>query len=98
MEKHPGYTLRRLSIFPDLAGLLNDGVIDGIVFDKPVIEQWLARHTVAGRMILLQGQEEYGIAYQKKNPDLGRKLNKAIDTLVQSGKLDGIIKKWLSPP
>jgi len=97
MEKHPGYTLRRLSIFPDLAGLLNDGVIDGIVFDKPIIEQWLARRTVAGRMILLDSQEEYGIAYQKKNPDLGRKLNKAIDTLVQSGKLDGIIKKWLSP-
>lgn len=96
MENHPGYTLRRLSIFPDLAQLLNDGVIDGIVFDKPIIEQWLARRTVAGRMILLEGQEAYGIAYQKKNPDLGRKLNKAIDTLAQSGKLDGIINKWLS--
>jgi len=98
MEKLPGYTLRRLSIFPDLAQLLNDGVIDGIVFDRPVMEQWLAKGTVAGRMIFLEGLEEYGIVYAKKNPDLGRKLNKAVDTLVQSGKFNEIIDKWLSPP
>ena len=97
MEKHPGYTVRRLSIFPDLAQLLNEGVIDGIVFDRPVIEQWLARSNIAGRIITLEGQEEYAIAYQKKNPDFGRKLNKAIDTLAKSGKLDAIIKKWLTP-
>jgi APA family basic amino acid/polyamine antiporter len=98
MEKHPGYTLRRLSIFPDLVQLFNEGVIDGIVFDKPVIEQWLSRNTVSGRMIDLEGAESYGVAYQKTNPDLGRKLNKAIDSMAQSGKLDAIVKKWLVAP
>jgi amino acid transporter/ABC-type amino acid transport substrate-binding protein len=97
LENLPGYTIRRLSIFPDLAQLLNERVIDGIVFDRPVIEQWLARHDIAGRIITLEGQEEYAIAYQKKNPDIGRKLNKAIETLAKSGKLDVIIKKWLTP-
>jgi ABC-type amino acid transport substrate-binding protein len=96
-ENLPGYTIRRLSIFPDLAQLLNERVIDGIVFDRPVIEQWLAGRNIAGRIITLEGQEEYAIAYQKKNPDIGMKLNKAIETLAKSGKLDVIIKKWLTP-
>jgi amino acid transporter/ABC-type amino acid transport substrate-binding protein len=97
MEKYPGYTVRRLSIFPDLAQMFDEGVIDGIVFDKSVIEQWLSRNTVSGRLIDLESVESYGIAYPKKNPDLGRKLDKAIDALVRSGNLDAIMNKWLIP-
>jgi ABC-type amino acid transport substrate-binding protein len=52
---------------------------------------------VAGRLILLESQEEYGIAYGKNHPDLGGKLNKAIDTLIHNGKRDAMIRKWLSP-
>lgn len=98
MEKHPEFTVRRLSIFPDLAQLLKDGAIDGVVFDKPVLEQWLAGQKVSGRIIDLDSPEEYAIAYRKENPDLGKKLNRAIDTLTKKGRLDAIIKKWFGPP
>ena len=95
MEKHPEAAIHRLSNFPDLAQLFTNGVIDAIVFDKPVIEQWLARNAISGRIIDLDGAESYGIAYRKNNADLGRKLDKAIDSLTKSGNLDAMINKWM---
>jgi ABC-type amino acid transport substrate-binding protein len=47
-------------------------------------------------MILLGDQEEYAIAYRKENPELSRKLDKAVDILAKSGKLEKIIHKWLN--
>jgi ABC-type amino acid transport substrate-binding protein len=96
MEGHPGYTVRRMTISPGLAGLFNSGGVDAVVFDKPVIEEWLSKRMVTGRMILLGDQEEYAIAYRKENPELGRKLDKAVDILAKSGKLEKIIHKWLN--
>lgn len=96
MDKRPGYTLRRLSVSPDLAELFNSGVVDAVIFDKPIIDKWLSQRLVAGRIVTLEGQEEYAIAYRKDNPDLGKELNKAIETLVKSGKLEKIQKKWLT--
>ncbi|MDQ5984983.1 MAG: Putrescine transporter PotE [Syntrophus sp. SKADARSKE-3] len=96
MEKHPGYTVRRMTISPDLAGLFNSGGVDAVVFDKPVIEEWLSKRIVTGRMVPLGDQEEYAIAYRKENAELGRKLDKAVDVLFKSGKLEIIIHKWLN--
>jgi len=94
MEPRAGYTLQRLSLFPDLVRLYNSGLVDAIVFDKPVIDEWLARGAVRGRAVTIGEPEEYAVAYRKENPELGRKLNKAIDDLVGSGQLRKIQEKW----
>jgi ABC-type amino acid transport substrate-binding protein len=94
MNNRPGYTLQRLSLFPDLARLYKSGVIDAIVFDKSVIDDWLARGVVQGRSIILGDPEAYAIAYRKTDAKLGQEMNKALENIINNGKLEEIQKKW----
>ncbi len=95
LDGRPGHVVRRLSVTPDLAALFASGVIHAVLYDRPVLEQWLARGLVAGKIIELADREEYAVAYRKGNGDLGRDLDKALDTLDKNGELGKILKKWL---
>ena len=95
LDSHPGHVARRLSVTPDLAALFASGAIQAVMYDRPVVEEWLARKTVSGRIIEIADQEEYAVAYRKGNEELGRDLNKAIDTLDKNGELGKILVKWL---
>ncbi|MFA5284433.1 MAG: transporter substrate-binding domain-containing protein, partial [Smithellaceae bacterium] len=79
----------------DLARLYKSGVIDAIVFDKPVIDDWLTRGVVQGRSIILGDPEAYAIAYRKTDAKLGQEMNKALENIINNGKLEEIQKKWL---
>jgi len=95
LEKRPEVTLRRLDASPDLATLFKSGVLDAVVFDRPILEKWLAQKVVAGRLISLDQQESYAIAYKKGNAPLGKGLDRALEGLRKSGELEMIMKKWL---
>ena len=98
LNKRPGHVIRRLDASPDLATLFKSGVLNAVVFDRPILEKWLARNICTGRIIDLDQQESYAIAYRKNDTALGKDLNKAIAALRKSGELEKIMKKWLEQP
>ncbi len=98
LQEHPGPVVRRLDTAADLVGLFREGVLEGVVFDRPIVEKWLARKELSGRIIDLGHQETYAIAYKKENAPLGKKLDKALEGMRRSGELEEIMKKWLERP
>ena len=89
--------LRRLEAAPDLAVLYRSGVLDAVVFDRPILEKWLAQGVVAGRLIAVDQLETYAIAYRKGDAPLGKALDGAVEGLIRSGEMERIMKKWLGP-
>ena len=96
MKQLSGYRLLRLDVSSDLLELFNEGALDAVVFDKPIIDEWLARGLAKGRSIPLGEQEQYAIAYRKENARLGREIDRALDKLIKSGHMEELQKKWLS--
>jgi len=95
MKQLSGYRLLRLDVSSDLLELFNEGALDAVVFDKPIIDEWLARGLAKGRSIPLGEQEQYAIAYRKENARLGREIDRALDKLIKSGHMEELQKKWL---
>lgn len=96
MKQLSGYRLLRLDVSSDLLELFNEGALDAVVFDKPIIDEWLARGLAKGQSIPLGEQEQYAIAYRKENARLGREIDRALDKLIKSGHMEELQKKWLS--
>jgi len=95
MNGRSEYRLWRMSVSSDLLEHFKNGALDAVVFDKPIIDEWLAQGLVRGRSLPLGEQEEYAIAYRKEDTQLGRKIDHALDKLIKSGRLEEIQKKWL---
>ncbi|MEI8189713.1 MAG: ABC transporter substrate-binding protein, partial [candidate division NC10 bacterium] len=98
LNQRPGHVIRRLDASPDLAALFKSGVLNAVVFDRPILEKWLAQNICTGRIIDMDQQDTYAIAYRKDAAVLGKNLNKAIAALRKSGELEKIMKKWLEQP
>ena len=95
MNGRSEYRLWRMSVSSDLLEHFKNGALDAVVFDKPIIDEWLAQGLVRGRSLPFGEQEEYAIAYRKEDTQLGRKIDHALDKLIKSGRLEEIQKKWL---
>ena len=74
------------------------GTADAVINDVPVVVFYLK--TPAGKNCKAVGDvleaEEYGIAFSKKNPQLVKDMNKALDTLKKNGTYDKIYAKWFN--
>lgn len=79
-----------------LAGV-NTGTYAAYVIDLPVAEKNL-KDSFTDLKILekVPTGEEYGIAVSKKNPELTKAINKALDEMKADGTMDKISAKWLS--
>lgn len=77
---------------------LVQGTADAVINDVPVVVFYLK--TPAGKNCKAVGDvleaEEYGIAFSKKNPQLVKDMNKALDTLKKNGTYDKIYAKWFN--
>ena len=70
------------------------GRLDAVLFDAPIAKYYSevdSRFTVLPAVI---GSMTYGIAVSKKNPELLKRLNQALQDLIDSGDLKLIYEKW----
>lgn len=81
---------------------LNAGGVDAVINDLPVNEYYILH--AGGNNAKIVGEslnsEPLGIATSKKNPELGDKINKALDELKKNGEYEKIYVKWFGkkPP
>lgn len=74
---------------------LESGSADAIVVDKIVIEYKIAQGKKGVRILEeTLKDEEYGVAFKKGNTDLRDKLQTALNTMAENGKLAEISTKW----
>lgn len=89
----PERNLKRYDTFIlALSDLLN-GNIDAIVLDSPVANRFAATKPVKVVGIIVTG-EQYGIAVRKGNKELLDKINQALKTLIETGKINELIDKY----
>ncbi len=76
---------------------LNAGTIDAIVIDSDVSKKYVEGNM--GLKVLETGavKEDYGIAIAKGNDALRDEINAILKEMKDSGELDEIIKKYVSP-
>lgn len=78
--------------------LMNGGV-DGVVCDSPVAADYVLQNdNYKGRLKIVGEpftEEFYGIAVQKGDTELLNKVNAGLKEVIESGKRDELIDKWL---
>ncbi len=72
--------------------LINENV-DGVVLDTPVAQRYAQENPVKMVAEIITG-EEYGLAVAKGNDELLEKLNKGLQDVQKSGKMDELLKKY----
>ena len=77
-----------------VAALLK-GDVDCVIIDNQPAKAYVKNN--AGTKILetTYADEDYAICVSKKNEDLLKKLNKAIDELIEDGTIDKIVNKYI---
>ncbi len=73
---------------------LKNGRIDAVLIDEPVAKYyagWNEELKLVGQPI---GEVTYGIVVSKKNPELLKKINKALSKLITTGRLREILETW----
>lgn len=89
----PEKNLKRYDTFVlALSDLLN-GNIDAIVLDSPVANRFAATKPVKVVGIIVTG-EQYGIAVKKGNKELLEKINSALKTIIETGKMAELIDRY----
>ena len=75
---------------------LTQGKIDAVVIDGEPAKEFVSQ--AEGLKILDEAftEEEYAIAVAKGNDELREKINDALATLKESGKIDEIVAKYIS--
>jgi polar amino acid transport system substrate-binding protein len=89
----PERNLKRYDTFILALGDLLNGNIDAIVLDSPVANRFAATKPVKVAGIIVTG-EQYGIAVRKGNKELLDKINQALKTLIETGKINELIDKY----
>lgn len=78
--------------------LLN-GNVDGVVCDSPIAADYVMNNPAFIGKLKIVGEpfteEFFGIAVQKSNDELLKKLNDALAKVIASGKRDELVNKWL---
>lgn len=75
---------------------LKTGGVDAVINDKPVNDYFIKQSGTKDAKVVGEPltSEDYGLATSKKNPELGEKINKALDELKKNGEYEKIYVKW----
>ncbi|WP_346355068.1 amino acid permease [Azotosporobacter soli] len=79
----------------DMIKAFNQGWVDAIVFDKLILEHFVAKKMIE-KPVTMQNinREEYAIAFSAKNKAMGEKFNKVIAEMKKNGELEALYEKW----
>ncbi|WIW70367.1 basic amino acid ABC transporter substrate-binding protein [Anaerosinus gibii] len=75
---------------------LKAGGVDAVVNDRPVNDYFLAQGGTKDAKTFpeILTAEDYGIAISKKNPELAKQIDEALEKLQANGEYDKIFEKW----
>jgi polar amino acid transport system substrate-binding protein len=78
---------------------LANGNIDGVVADSPIAADYVLGNDTYNSKLKIVGDpftdEFYGVAVKKGNSEVLDKLNAGLKAVIESGKRDELITKWL---
>lgn len=95
MQKAGQVNLQSFHSNADMIKAFNQGRLDAVVFDKLILENFMAQKLVEQATIVqMMNQEDYAIAFSKKNKAIGEKMNKALEEMKKNGELDALYQKW----
>lgn len=92
----PGATVRDFNMSPDTILELQNGGVDAVVNDLPVILFYLKDKTTSGLKLVgdVEEAEDYGIVVAKENQALAKEINEALKALKANGEYEKIYIKW----
>ena len=95
-KKVPNATIREFNTAPEAFLELKAGGVDAVVNDMPVNNYYMTQE--AGKGSKQVGEpltaEDYGFAATKKNVELIKQVNTALDELKKNGEYDKIYVQW----
>ncbi len=91
-----GATVKEFNSSADTFLELKAGGVEAVVNDRPVNDYFLAQggSKDAKTFPEILTAEDYGIAISKKNPELAKKVDEALEKLHANGEYDKIYEKW----
>lgn len=95
-KKIAGADIREFNNAPEAFMELQAGGVEAVINDKPVSDYYLKQNAAKYAKSLDETltSEEYGIAFDKKNVEIVKKVNQALRDLKQSGEYNKIYEKW----
>lgn len=92
--------VRAYDTAPEAFSDLQAGRIDAVLVDLPTAQQIVEKREGAVVVQVIRTSEEYGIAVDKKNPNLREAINEALEEIRSDGTYERIFKEWLGtePP
>ena len=93
-----GATVREYNGLNEAYLELKNGGVDAVVNDRPVNEYFLKQggNEYAKAVGTPKEAEEYGIATAKKNTELAKNIDKALEAIRKNGEYQKIYEKWFS--
>ena len=92
----PNATVREFNLVPEVVMELQNKGVDAVINDLPVNQYYIK--TANNKELKIVGSileaEDYGIALDKKNTEVQKKLNAALAELKKNGEYDKIYEKW----
>ena len=92
----PNATVREFNLVPEVVMELQNKGVDAVINDLPVNQYYIK--TANNKELKIVGSileaEDYGIALDKKNTEVQKKLNTALAELKKNGEYDKIYEKW----
>ena len=81
----------------DMIKAFNQGWVDAIVFDKLILEHFMAQKIINQPAVMKDmNQEDYAIAFSGKHKAMGEKFNKVLAEMKKNGELDALYQKWFN--
>jgi polar amino acid transport system substrate-binding protein len=96
VRKLPNVEVKEFNSSADTFMELKAGGVDAVVNDRPVNDYYIVKSGETGVRSLneLLSSEDYGMAMNKKDAELQKKIDAALETLKQNGEYDKIYAKW----
>lgn len=96
VKKIAGVIVKEFNSSADTFMELKAGGVDAVVNDRPVNDYYIMKSGVKDVKALpdLLTAEDYGIAISKKNAELLKKVDEALQKMQKNGEYDKIYKKW----
>lgn len=98
-KKIPNAEVKEFNSSADTFMELKAGGVDAVVNDRPVNDYYIAKSNEKNAKTLddILTAEDYGIAMSKKNPELAKQVDAALDKLKENGEYNKIYEKWFGP-
>ena len=95
-KKIPGAIIREFNTVDQHNMELKAKGVDAVINDLPVHEYYITKNGAADAKIVgdVLNSEDFGIAITKKDPELAKKINKALAELKANGEYEKIYVKW----